>query len=191
MADVRMRPRFRREVPCDSDAVIASLAELLESPESGVEGRLFGTSALLKLEASQVRFWSPQLQLSVEATDRGRCLVYGIFGPHSTIWSLFLALYVASGFIGTMGALFAYSQWILETAARAIWAVPAAVVLAAATYAVARIGRFLGGEQTRFLYAAVESRLDALGATAGGAENPSVRRATGSADSDLTHASHA
>lgn len=157
-----MRPRFRREVPCDPDAVLASLAELLDHPDSGIDGRLFGSSALLRLEASRVRFWSPQLQLSVDRSDPGRSLVHGIFGPHSTIWSLFLALYVAAGFIGMMGALFGYAQWILETPPRALWAVPAATVLAVATYVVGRIGRLLGQDQTRFLFDAVEARLDAL-----------------------------
>lgn len=191
MADVRMRPRFRREIPCNPDAVVASVADLVERPESGVDGRLFGTSALLRLEDSRVRFWSPQLQLSVEPMDRGRCLVYGIFGPHSTIWSLFLALYVAAGFIGMMGALFGYAQWILETPARALWAVPAATLLAVVTYAVARVGRFLGREQTRFLYDAVEARLDALCAAIALAHASGDGRVSESTEPDRIQAPHA
>lgn len=166
MADVRMRPRFRRAVPCDPDAVLASLAELVGDPLSAIEGRVFDSSAVLRPESSSLRFWSPQLQLSVERREAEGTLVLGLFGPHPTIWSLFVALYVAAGFLGMMGALFGYAQWILDRPATALWTVPTAGALAAMTYLVARTGRRLGSDQTRFLYDAVNARMDALCAQA-------------------------
>lgn len=168
MADVRMRPRFRRAVPCDPDAVLASIAELVGDPHSAIEGRVFDSSAVLRPESSSLRFWSPQLQLSVDRreSEGEGTLVLGLFGPHPTIWSLFVALYVAAGFLGTMGALFGYAQWILDRPATALWTVPAAGALAAMTYVVARTGRRLGSDQTRLLYDAVNARMDALCAQA-------------------------
>lgn len=161
MADVRLRPRFRRVVQCSPHEFLQSLREIVERPGSGIRGRVFESSAVLKVSEEQTRFWSPQLQLSIDPDGHGGCCVHGLFGPHPTIWSLFVALYVAAAFIGTMGLLFTSAEWMIGSPLRALWAVPGAAILALVGYAVARTGRRLGRVQTNFLYDEVEKLLDA------------------------------
>lgn len=162
MADIRLRPRFRRVVRCPARVVLVSLRDAMERPDGEIRGRVFDTSALVKLPESEIRFWSPQLQLSVEQDETGSTVVHGIFGPHPTVWSSFVALYVAAGFIGSMGLLFASAQWMLDRPMTALWAVPGALLLGAAGYVIARTGRLLGAQQTGVLYDFVDRTLDSL-----------------------------
>lgn len=159
MPDVRLRPRFRRDVSCPPRAVLGTLAEAIRRNDAGFTGTVFESSAVLRMPADQVHFWSPQLHLAVDPEASGAS-VHGLFGPHPTVWSLFVGLYVAIGFTATMGAMVGIAQWMLDLSTWALWSVPAGAALAFVVWVVGRTGRRLGHAQVRLLFDFVQAHLD-------------------------------
>jgi len=165
MTDLRLRPRFRLVSPCDAGALLEALKRRLSSPGIAVRGVVYHSSCVLKVPEEAAHYWSPQLHVSIDPaglesestrtdevpagaeTGPGHTVVHGIYGPRPAVWSMFVALYVAVGFAGTMGVIFGYSQALLGETASAYWAGPIAIVLCLVIYLVARQGRRLGRAQ--------------------------------------------
>ncbi len=148
---VNLRPRFETITPVEPNDVLRFLNAALSLEDAPVSGRVYTTSAVLKPHAENVQFWSPQLQVSVDPHLPGGSVVRGQFGPRPAIWSLFVALYAAIGFLATMGMIFGYSQLTLGGSGAALWSGPVGLVLAAIVHIVARTGRRLGMTQMRQL----------------------------------------
>ena len=146
MAQLRLRPRITRTSPHAPDAVLRRIDVALES-DGSVTGKVFNSSAVLRVPAAERHFWSPHLEIGVEPCPEGGTELRGIFGPRPAIWSIFVAAYAAIGFLGVMGVTFGASQILLGHAAWALWAGPAALGAALLVYLIARIGRRLGYSQ--------------------------------------------
>lgn len=150
MADIRMRPQFDFDVSCDYSQSFKRLAQALEST-SEVNGTVFADSAILKIPAGNAHLWTPQLKVSVEKSPTGGCRIHGLIGPRPSIWSLFMASYVAWSFIIMMSLVFGSSQAMLSQEAWAFWGAPAGLLGLVLTYATARLGRSIGRPQSRQL----------------------------------------
>lgn len=146
MTDIRLRPTFRKEVGCTPNDLMDALSGAL-STSSGIRGAVYEASCMLRVPLDEVHFWSPQLQVSIDTVEDGHTIVHGIFGPRPAVWSMFIALYVAIVFAGSMGVIYGFSQLTLGDNPFALWAGPAAIVLYAAVYFVGRVGRRLGHDQ--------------------------------------------
>ena len=157
LASLRMRPRFEGVVDAPAEEVQARLRRAVEAQDR-FRGRVYDTSAVLKVSEEERHFWSPQLHLSMEPSGT-RTEVLGLFSPHPTVWSAFLAAYLAIAFSGIMGVTIGASQWLLDTTPWALWAGPASIVLTVAVYLAARLGRRLGHGQTLDLYRFVKEAL--------------------------------
>lgn len=160
MADIRMRPQFDFDVSCDYSQSFKRLSQALES-SSTVTGTVFADSAILKIPAQETHLWTPQLKVSVEKSPTGGCRIHGLIGPRPSIWSLFMASYVAWSFIIMMSLVFGSSQATLSQSAWAFWGVPLGVLGLLLTYVTARFGRRIGRPQSRvlkdFLEASIQS----------------------------------
>jgi hypothetical protein len=158
--DLRMRPRFTAAAPIPHSDVIQRLREGLE--EGPFEGSLYESSAVIKVPSHDRHFWSPQLHLSFESEASGT-RIFGLLSPHPTIWSFFVAIYLAAGFAGTMAVLFGLSQIAAGGSPQALWGGPTALAVAGLAYLTARAGRRLGSEDTRrlvrFVTESTDSRL--------------------------------
>ncbi len=147
MTDIRMRPLLEWEVKCSNRDLFDRLeAALLES--NSLHGKVFPDSAILKVPASEVHLWSPQLQVSVSDGADDTCTVHGLIGPRPSVWSLFIASYVFWTFLGMMGGIFGFSQLSLGQPTSAFWSLPVSVAAIALTYAIGRFGRRIGRPQS-------------------------------------------
>jgi len=162
MQDIRLRPRFRRELACTPDTFSAALKRALTEHSGSVVGNVYKAACVLKISAEEAHFWSPQLHLSIENETPGTVL-HGLFGPRPSIWSIFVALYAALLFLGSMGMIFGFSQWTLGGSGMLMWTGPAALVLAGVIYAVGRTGRRLGMDQMVQLRDFVDRRIEECG----------------------------
>ena len=145
LGDLRMRPRFRGHAPHDRSRAQVLLQNAIDD-STGVRGTTYEFSAVLKVAEEDRHFWSPQLHLSLDDGE-DQTLIHGRFSPHPTVWSGFLALYLAIAFGGLIGVIFGLSQWTLGVTPTALLAGPAAIVLSAVVYLAARTGRRLGRDQ--------------------------------------------
>lgn len=104
---------------------------------------------------SAVHLWSPQLRLELSEVD-GQTDIRARFSPHPHVWTLYLAIHVIGAF-GTLGAgIFGLSQHLVGQSPWALWALPAAPVLAALVWALAFVGQGLAAEQMYALRRFVE-----------------------------------
>ena len=149
MADVQMRPRFAVEVACDVETLIAVLEENVGKADPPLEGDFDPRHCMLRIPETRRAFWSPELDLTFERLDppsggptaahRVRCL----FAPRPAVWTGFAFVFAVLAAAGVAGALFGFAQLTLGQPPLALLAVPAALALAALTYASSFIGQGL------------------------------------------------
>lgn len=162
MENVSLRPRI---------TLVAALApsEVMERLRASLGGRpcpCQGSAAARHLDLwiceAERHFWSPRLDLSVEDHPEG-ALLRGRLGPHPDVWTLFLAGYAVSVFLGIGGTMYGLAQWTLGESPTALLAAPVSAALVAGIYAAAAFGQRLGADQvstlTRFLEGALGAAL--------------------------------
>jgi len=151
-----MRPKFDLRAKCEPNQVLLKVKGHLDEGQSRVTGKVFPSSAVLKMHPEDVHFWSPQLQLSVEPFLPSGSIVHALIGPRPTIWSFFVASYCFFSFAGVMGLIFGYSQVSLGQDGAAFWSAPISLAGIIVTYGFARLGRRLAAQQSASLYDVVE-----------------------------------
>jgi hypothetical protein len=149
MADVQMRPRFAVDVSCDVETLVAALEENVGRADPPLEGDFDPRHCMLRIPETRRAFWSPELDLTFERREpeaggppagyRVRCL----FAPRPAVWTGFAFVFAVLGAVGVASALFGFAQLTLGQPPLALLAVPAAVALAALTYASSFIGQGL------------------------------------------------
>lgn len=159
MSSFRIRPHFRTLVAQDADAAREQLVARLSGAECGCEVKSFPGYISLRFPEEDQHFWSPQLNLSLEAADEGGTAIQGIYGPGTNVWALFLYGYLFVTFLGIAGAVVGLSQWMIDTRPWGFWLLGAAALIAAILYFVAQTGQKLGAWQTFQLHQAFEKAI--------------------------------
>lgn len=153
-----LRPRFEIDVRMGPDEVTAALQRALEHESSGVEGFARERHAQINIPHGEHHFWSPELQIEIEPADGGARII-GKIGPHSRVWTMFMAAHAAVAISAGFAVLFGLSQWMLGQAPTGLLAIPAALALHGFIAGAAFIGQGLGADHTFRLRAFVEDAL--------------------------------
>jgi hypothetical protein len=153
-----MRPRFVVATELATDEGLRRITGELGEPGCPVEGLVAGNHVDLMIPKSARHYWSPRLSLEFEPLDTG-VRVRGLYGPRPAVWTLFAMFYSALGFLAVMGAIFGYSQWLIDQTPWALWSLPIAVVAAVGAYVTSLIGQRLALEEMQFLHGYAKRRL--------------------------------
>ena len=160
MSTLDLRPVQTLEVPLSPDEAYRRLASLLQGANPRVTGQTVKNHMLLTLNTPTRHFYSPWLQLEVRAevgTEQTR--VKGRFSPKPSLWMGFLLAYLALGTIALFGALFGTSQYMVDSAPTALWALPICAALAATLFTATRIGQGLARPEMTELWSVVTDSL--------------------------------
>lgn len=109
----QIRPRFEMPLSASPDeAIMVMRARLGDrfrecSPSAGRCMDLF-------VEESERKFWSPHLSVQLEEAEKGSTL-HGRYAPHPEVWTLFVFLYSAFGFLALVGLGWAYAGSLMGT----------------------------------------------------------------------------
>lgn len=109
MGHPQLRPRFHLKLPCPPEVVIARLRERIEASDQVCIWSLIHHHVVLCIPEKDRHYWSPILDLHIDKIPEGSH-IWGHFGPHPNVWTLFTALYVSIGFTGFLSLMFALSQ---------------------------------------------------------------------------------
>jgi len=149
MADLQMRPRFAVDVSCDVETLVAVLEENVGQADPPLEGHFDPRHCVLQIPETRRALWSPELDVTFErlepeagappAQNRVRCLL----GPRPAVWTGFAFVFAVLGAAGVAGVLFGFAQLTLGQPPFALLALPAALALAALTYASSFVGQGL------------------------------------------------
>jgi hypothetical protein len=153
-----MRPRFERTSSLAADEVLLGVKESLADAAPVVQGRVVGRHVHLSMGESVRSYWSPHLWVDVHPAQSG-CMVRGLFGPHPSIWTMFMAAYAVIGFSALVGIAFGYSQWSLGQSPQALWSLPGAVLATTCVYLLALHGQRLSRRQMNRLLEVVETAM--------------------------------
>ncbi|AFK01816.1 hypothetical protein Emtol_0663 [Emticicia oligotrophica DSM 17448] len=160
MTSFRSRPKFKITSEKKVSEIIQLLTDSLDATKLPIEGKVFSTHGLLRIKPEEQHYWSPQLSISFEETEDHKTIIRGMYGPHPSVWAIFLMGYVFFGlgiFFLTMIGLVRMS---LKLDASILWLVPVFVIGAIVEWFMAQTGQKVGAEQTFMIHHFFEDALN-------------------------------
>ena len=142
---LRSRPRFRRYIKADPNAVLEGFEKKIKESTS-LTGSVATHHVFIRVPKNQEHFWSPQLGLEVEKHAQGT-LIRGLYGPKPGIWTMFMFFYAVIGASTLAMLVWGLSQWQLGSYAWALWFVPGGVLTIGGIYLLTQFGQKLGYDQ--------------------------------------------
>lgn len=147
MSSLRIRPRFREELPLSTQEYTEKLKRALDGSK-GFTGLVSDNYAVIKIPKEERHYWSPQLALTIEPFDERKAVfVRGLYGPKPSVWAVFFMAYAAIGVLALFVGVYGLSQIMLEKPAPILWAIPGFGAVALILYLVAQAGQKVGAEQ--------------------------------------------
>ena len=153
MSSFRVRPKFKISSSKTLDELVTSINQHLETTEYPIEGKVFKTHGLLKINEKEQHYWSPQLQISFDDTEEAsHTIIRGMYGPHPSVWSVFLMGYILSGIGIFFAALVGFARLSLGLSYGVLWVVPVLLVVIIILWLMAQFGQKVGAEQTFMIH---------------------------------------
>ncbi len=164
MSSFRPRPRFSHVLELGVEEARTWIVGQVKKNESRCEVKNFPGFICLRVPEQDRHYWSPRLNISLEAEGEGRTLVQGTYGPNANMWSSFLYGYLLVGSLGLFSGILGYCQWSLGMQAWGLWVFGTMLAIAIGMYLLAQFGQKIGAKQTFLLHqiyeAAVEREVD-------------------------------
>jgi len=134
------------------EEVRSNLISIIQSHNpSGYQSEIKHGHFILKLPKDKKRFWTPQMDLSLQE-EAGKTVISCLISPEPGIWTLFMFIYVLSGFGIFIGLIIASSQVTLEHHPWGFSLALASAVLGILFYLIARIGKHLAFDERKAFY---------------------------------------
>ena len=171
MDSPRLRPTFSILLDPSPDQAMDAIRERLQGMTYRDCSRSKGRCADFFVEEEERRVWSPHLSIQVEPAENG-ALLRGRFGPHPELWTLYVFLYSAMGFLAVMGILLAFVQWQSGMAAWGLWGTAIGLPGMALLYLVSATGQRLSAHQMDALRRRVDELVKGMEAEQSTSEAP-------------------
>ncbi|WP_186826727.1 GTP-binding protein [Psychroserpens burtonensis] len=150
--DIVLRPRFKFHLK-ENNTYILDLFEDTETTQkdfiiSRIDDHLF-----IKIPKAKQHYWSPQLHLEINQNENKGSIIYGLFGPNPTVWTMFMFFHfiVAGLFIGC--GIWTYVNWSLGNSyALQLFFALFMIVIWLALYFGGRLGKKTGMTQMHELH---------------------------------------
>ena len=160
MANYRIRPRFRLESELTVKEIQIKIFEYLKKDSVACEGEYAGNLVTIKVPKEQRNLWSPQLALSIDEEEGQKTAIRGLFGPDSTPWIIYAALYAAIGTAILFFTIFGLAQVNMGEEAPILWTLIPLWGGAIGMYMVSRYGQRRNAHQVQSLIDTFENALD-------------------------------
>lgn len=139
---ISTRPRFKFYTDLSPDEFAENLTKYLSKNQKEFSGNINREIATIYVETEEQNLWKPNLSLRTEKED-GKTVIRGVFGPNSSIWTLFMFLYFTLGILWMVFISF----WFVGTQIKSDdyeWGLPVSfgiLFLILLTYLAARYGQ--------------------------------------------------
>ena len=166
MISFRVRPRIKRFTNHSVDQVIDSFDETLQANDFKLDGTMLKQHVIVKIPEEILHYWSPELQLEISenymkddkfADNTEETMIRGFIGPKSTVWTLFMFLYIAFGLLALFGTILGSSQQMLDMPSEGYWFALLGGIGLVITFLASQIGQQMGHEQTDMLLRFIET----------------------------------
>lgn len=115
----------------------------------------------LSMAGEDLKFWSPQLVIDVEADGQGGAHLRARFGPDPYVWALYMLSYLALTLLTLLSLAYGFSQLVLGRPPTGLYVAPVGAVLAGLVYGASYVGQGLGSEQMYLLRATLTDTVEA------------------------------
>jgi hypothetical protein len=109
----RARPRFTLQLAVSPEVVVEKVRAHLAEPGGTVTGSVFRRTLLLTIVDAHRHFWTPHLDVQLDAHPEGGTRLSGTFAPHPQLWTLFVGIQLLFGLLSIAAAIWLTSQWML------------------------------------------------------------------------------
>ncbi len=151
MTSFRIRPRFQLSVKMQPEEIKERFRLRIAEPGAPCTAAYFPQHIILRLPEEEQHFWSPRLELALEAQDEGT-LIRGLYGPSPQVWTFFTIAYGAIGTLALFIGIIGTSQLMLDLPGHILWVLPVLAGIALFLYVASQTGQKLGAEQTFTLH---------------------------------------
>lgn len=107
-----LRPRFKKELNLDNETLLKAFEDSKNASSGFVVSRI-DNHIFIKFPKRLQQFWTPQLHLEIDKVTERTSLLYGLFGPNPTVWTLFMFLHFIVACLFLAFGAWAYSNWSL------------------------------------------------------------------------------
>ncbi len=118
---IEIRPSFEKHISLTPEAFVSKLCEEFKRNDRRCQGVATKNHVTLRLPPEKQHFWSPQLDLELEAEEGGGTLVRGRYGPKPGVWTLFMFGYGIIGFAWMVFLILGMSEWMIQHKTGKIW----------------------------------------------------------------------
>ena len=108
--------------------------------------RTKGRCAYFFVDEEERKVWSPHLSVQVEPHSGGS-LLRGRFRPHPELWTLFIFLYTAVGFLTAIGLMLGFVQWQSGLTPWGLWGLGIGTPGLGVLYGISATGQKLSAHQ--------------------------------------------
>jgi hypothetical protein len=166
MISFRVRPRIKRFTNHSVDQVIDCFDETLQANDFNLNGSLLKQHVIVKIPEEILHYWSPELQLEISenymkedkfSDNKEETMIRGFIGPKSTVWTMFMFLYIAFGLLTLFGIVLGSSQQMLDMPSEGYWFALLGGIGLIITLIASQIGQRMGQEQSDMLMRFIET----------------------------------
>ncbi len=147
MSSFRLRPRFSHVVELGLEEARAWIVEQVQKSGARCEVKNFPGFICLRIPEEDRHYWSPRLNLSLEAEGDSKTLVQGTYGPNANMWASFLYGYLLVGSLGLFSAILGFCQKSLGMEPWGLWIFVLMLLIALGLYVMAQFGQKVGAKQ--------------------------------------------
>ena len=159
MSRPRARPRFTLELPLSPEEIAERVRAGL-SGDGKVTGSVFRRTLLLTMRKEHTHFWSPHLDVQLDARPDGGTRLSALFSPHPQVWTAFVAVQLVFGLLSVAAAVYLTVALTLgRDATLAGAALTGFLIGGGLAYGAAYIGQGVGSEQMYELRAFLDRAL--------------------------------
>lgn len=159
MARPRARPRFTLDLTIPPAKVLERVRAHLER-DAKVTGKLFRSTFLLTVREEDAHFWSPHLDVQLDAAGDGNTRLSAVFAPRPQIWTAFVAVQLLFGLLSSAAAVYLISVLTLDKdPVVPLVALVGFLIGGGLAYGAAYVGQGIGSEQMYELRAFLDRAL--------------------------------
>ncbi|WP_341226080.1 hypothetical protein [uncultured Arcticibacterium sp.] len=163
MTSIRSRPRFKKNISLEEEALKGKILSKLKDNSQGIKGGVYSNHFHLEIVQKDKHFWSPHLNVTLESTSEGT-IIRGKYGPKPSLWAIFAFLYSSLGISFLFTAMAGLVKLSLNQDAQILWILPVLSLFILGLYIASQTGQKLGVEQTfrihHFLEESLETRIE-------------------------------
>ena len=111
---VLLKPRFKIELNQSQEEILQKFKSNLDDENCKYCSKQSGNHIFMDVPKVEEHFWSPQLQVEVLKSEKGKSIVKGILGPKPQVWTFFMFIHFILALAFVVFFVLFYVKWSMD-----------------------------------------------------------------------------